>query len=411
MHQGSYEASPVDPSLPQPPSRRRRVAAWVVSGVGVLLVAVLIAGFLIHLPYVVISPGAATPLNGLVHVEGAPTYEHQGDVRYLTVRVSGSDPNVWKVVTSWLDSDKEVVDRTSVSGCLSDAENVAFNARLMLQSQDDAKKVALERVGYQVTAETPEVLISDVRAQAGGCGGGPSSGVLFIGDQIVSIDGQPVTEASTIGPIIGAHEPGDVASVTVQRNGATEQHDVTTGVWTAKEHCVAVDSRAGADALRASSSPPPPEAATPETEASGLDVGDPCLGIAVQQSVRYTFPIEVNIDISRVGGPSAGLAFTLAIIDTLTPGDLTGGKQVAVTGAISGDGTVQEVGGVEQKAITARTSGVDLMLVPKGEVKAARQGAGDLRVVGVSTIDDALTALQEAGGMRVPPPTTAPARS
>jgi PDZ domain-containing protein len=133
--------------------------------------------------------------------------------------------------------------------------------------------------------------------------------------------------------------------------------------------------------------------------------------MVVQSFVQYDFPIEVNFDLARVGGPSAGLAFTLAIIDDLTPGDLTGGKRIAVTGAIAADGSVLPVGGVEQKAITARNDDVDLMLVPRAEARQARRGADDLRVVGVRTIDDALAALEAAGGAPVPPPTSTPARS
>jgi PDZ domain-containing protein len=139
--------------------------------------------------------------------------------------------------------------------------------------------------------------------------------------------------------------------------------------------------------------------------------GTPCLGISTELFTSYQFPIDVQINTERVGGPSAGLAFTLAVIDDLTPGALTGGRRVAVTGAIAPDGSVGEVGGVEQKAITARTNGIQLMIVPKAEVKDARRGAGNVPVVGVSTIDDALSALQKAGGAPVPPPPSTAARS
>ncbi len=367
---------------PRPPGRARRIAAWAVSIVGVLLVVVLVAGFFIHLPYVVISPGTATPLNDSISIQGATTYPHSGGVRYLTVRVSGSDPNVWRLVAAWLDPDATVEDRTTVVGCLSDAENVSLNAQLMDQSQDDATKVALERLGYTVTASSPQVFVADVRGSPKGCGGGPSEGVLRAGDRLVAIDGQPVTDATSVGELVGMHHPGDVIKVTIVREGVTSTVDVTAGGRSADGSCV-----------------------------EGRSAGDPCLGIVVQGSVNYEFPIQVDFDIERVGGPSAGLAFTLAIIDDLTPGDLTGGKPVAVTGAIAADGTVQEVGGVEQKAITARTSGVKLMIVPKSEVADARKGAGDVPVVGVSTLDEALAALQAAGGAPVPPPTTTPARS
>jgi PDZ domain-containing protein len=148
-----------------------------------------------------------------------------------------------------------------------------------------------------------------------------------------------------------------------------------------------------------------------ERAATAPTAGTPCLGITTQAFVSYQFPIHVQINTERVGGPSAGLAFTLAIIDELTPGSLTGPKPVAVTGAIAPDGSVGEVGGVEQKAITARTNGVELMIVPKREVKDARRGAGNVRVVGVSTVDQALIALRGAGGVPVPPPSSTAARS
>ena len=135
------------------------------------------------------------------------------------------------------------------------------------------------------------------------------------------------------------------------------------------------------------------------------------MGISSQEFTTYQFPVNVKINTQLVGGPSAGLAFTLAIIDDMTPGSLTGDRQVAVTGTIAPDGTVGAVGGVEQKAITARTNGVQLMLVPEKEVKAARRGAGDVRVVGVKNIEEALAALQTAGGSEVPPSPTTAARS
>jgi PDZ domain-containing protein len=105
-----------------------------------------------------------------------------------------------------------------------------------------------------------------------------------------------------------------------------------------------------------------------------------------------------------VTGPSAGLAFTLTLIDELSPGNLTGGKDVAVTGTMDLDGHVGEVGGVPQKTATAINAGAKLFLVPTGEVKEARRRAGSaLTVVGVHTIDDALRALREHGGAPVRP--------
>jgi PDZ domain-containing protein len=191
---------------------------------GVVLAVVVVAGFLVHLPYVIISPGVATPLDdSVLTIAGAPTYPHAGDVRYLTVRVSGSDPNVWKLLLSKLDSDKDVVEREKVVGCLSDAENVAINARLMQQSQDDATKVALERLDYVVTASPPESTILEV------CAGAPAYGTLRAADQIIAIDDHPVGAATDIAPLVQAREPGDPLRVTIVRDGTTQTVEVTAG--------------------------------------------------------------------------------------------------------------------------------------------------------------------------------------
>ena len=95
--------------------------------------------------------------------------------------------------------------------------------------------------------------------------------------------------------------------------------------------------------------------------------------------------MKIKIATGDVSGPSGGLAFALTIIDDLTPGNLTGGKTVAVTGTIDGDGTVGEVGGVPQKAVAGtRRAGARVMIVPRAEVHDARTKAGDMKVIGVS---------------------------
>jgi PDZ domain-containing protein len=353
----------------------------VLSGIGLLIAGIVIAGFLVHLPYVIISPGGATPLDEqVVQIEGAPTYpDTAGDILFLTVRVSTQDPNVWRVVASWLDPDREVLDRTAVQGCLTDAENQLFNTELMDQSQNDAKYVALTRLGYDVPANPTQIRIVEV------CRDTPAHGELQTGDQVLAVDGEDVTDGAQVGGLVREHRPGDRVTVTYDRNGVRETATITAGM-------------ASEDRLTC-------------VPAQSSTSGTTCLGVTSQEFVTYQFPVDVTIDTRLVGGPSAGLAFTLAIIDELTPGSLTGGLQVAVTGTIAPDGSVGTVGGVEQKAVTARKNGVDLMIVPKAEVADARRGAGDVRVVGVGDIEDALAALSRAGGVEVPPPPSTTARS
>jgi PDZ domain-containing protein len=202
-----------------------------------------------------------------------------------------------------------------------------------------------------------------------------------VGGRIVAVDGEPVAIPPRSVPRC---RPRTRREVTVTARGVRLDETVTTGRDEGSASCTPVRRRRSAG-WRADEAPSRASASCPSF-------------------VDYTFPVEVEIDTARVGGPSAGLAFTLAIIDDMTPGSLTGGKRVAVTGAIDVDGRVGIVGGVEQKAITARTNRVQLMLVPKGEVRDARRGAGEVRVVGVDTIDEALAALQSAGGAAVRQP-------
>ncbi len=124
------------------------------------------------------------------------------------------------------------------------------------------------------------------------------------------------------------------------------------------------------------------------------------IGIAPEDRViGFDFPVDVTIDSGNVGGPSAGLAFTLAVLDVLTPGELTGGRRVAVTGTMSLDGTVGPVGGAAQKAITVRDAGYEVFLVPPDELDEVRTAVGDdLEVIAVGTLAAALDALDSLGG-------------
>jgi PDZ domain-containing protein len=322
------------------------------------LVVALAATMVIHVPYVIISPGDATALNDqVVTIAGAPTFGHRGQLLYLTVQVSSEDPTLLRYLTAGLDHDVDVEPKADViGGCATYEENARLNDELMSESQDAAKTVALRRLGYPVVEESSEAVVLDVSCT------GPSRGLLMLGDVITAVDGSPVSKADEVGPLVRAHRPGDVVRITVKRGNATQDVTVTLGT---KD-------------------------------------GAAFLGIATRTMTTERFPFTVSIDTQRVSGPSAGLAFALAIVDDLTPGDLTGGRRVAVTGAIDTQGTVSPVGGVAQKTVAARQNGAKLMLVPPGEAKTARAHADGMRIVTVHTLDEALAALQRAGGAAVP---------
>lgn len=117
---------------------------------------------------------------------------------------------------------------------------------------------------------------------------------------------------------------------------------------------------------------------------------------------RISLPFEVDINTGSIGGPSAGLAFTLSLIDRLTPGELTGGRDVAVTGTINLDGSVGPIGGLAQKASAVDQRGIDVFLVPsaqsEADIAAARAAAPGLNIVTVATVFEAIDALAAAGG-------------
>ncbi len=345
--------------MPAPPRRRRLRNGLVV---GALVVAlVLLAGTIIKRPYVIVSPGSATAVNGVITVVGAPTYDSKGDLLFLTVAVSNTDPNVWRWLRAELDPNVDVRKKREILGNNSREEEQALNARLMEGSQLEATKVALEYLGYTVPVTGEGAVIAAVGPDA------PAQGVLKPGDVVVAVNGSPITLGDQLGTAIRSKPPGTTFVLRVERGGTPSDVSITTG-----------------------------------TAPSGDFAGQGYLGVSVgTKNLNYDFPVQVKIDTGQVGGPSAGLAFTLAIIDEMTPGDLTGGKNVAVTGTMSSDGTVGAVGSVPQKAVTARRAGAKLMLVPPDEVAEAQKTAKDMKVVGVKTLQDALDALAANGGVPV----------
>ena len=134
----------------------------------------------------------------------------------------------------------------------------------------------------------------------------------------------------------------------------------------------------------------------------GARADDPAkgfLGVSTfTRDLSFQFPVQVTIDSGRVGGPSAGLAFTLGVLDVMTPDSITGGLKIATTGTMSLDGSVGPVGGVHQKVVAAKREGVQLMLVPSSELDEARKYADGLRIEPVDTLDQALAVLATVGG-------------
>jgi PDZ domain-containing protein len=327
--------------------RRIHPVWWVSGGVFAVLVAVLAATLIIEVPYEIIAPGSVTPTNGRVQVEsGTPTYPPANEIDFVTVSVD-THVTVLEKFQADHDGDVEIEKRT-----VSPAQDTQVNTALMVQSKDTAVLVALQKLGYDLGSDGAQV-VEVVQ-------GMPADGVVQPGETIVAIDGTPITTTAGLREVFGAHAPGDTLTLELEgTDGARRTASVTLG-----------------------ENPDKP--------------GSAFLGVSLQDRVHL--PFEVTVDSGRVLGPSAGLAFTLAILDVLTPGELSG-QRVAVTGEIAPDGSIGPIGGIREKVTTVRRAGIKVFIVPQANYDEAKAKAGDsIQIIPVSTLDDALAALAGLGG-------------
>ena len=374
----------IDASWP-PPSQewstragqRGRKGRRVLAVMGLLLVPlsliVLVLGTVIRLPYVIFSPGSATPVAPIVKIEGARSFPTRADLLFLTVSVSSQRPNVWRFLQASFSSEDTVVGEASYLGGSTAKHDLAVNQMLMTESQEDAKAAALRYLGYQVPVTGSGAIVAAVTPE------GPSEGELHIGDLITAINSKQIQRSEEVGVAIRSMPAGTEFVFAVTR---TSRQGSKAPVR--REIEVNVVSRLAR---------------------SGELKGKPFIGIApATMDLKYEFPIDISIDPGQVSGPSAGLAFALTIIDELTPGYLPGRRDVAVTGTISPDGFVGHVGGVRQKSRAACSAGAHLMLVPVGEEKeASGLKCSGMRILGVRSLKHALLVLAKNSGGRIPP--------
>jgi PDZ domain-containing protein len=375
-------------SPPSEDDARRTVPRWLkwFAGIGAVIIAVGIAGTVIRLPYTTFSPGSALDLAPLVSVKGARSYDNSGDVMLLFVR-ERDRVNVWSWLQAKLDPDIDLVKTEKVTGGRSRKHAGEQAACDMTQSKNYARVAALTELGYTVKP-LPGVDIvgfpegSKTTKTSTGTTvvpiPFPAEDLLLPCDSITSVDGRKIAQPEDVSKLIGRHRPGTKATLRVVRGDQT----LTVKV--------------------------------PVTEYEGRRI------IGISAGPRYDIPVDINVDTSNISGPSAGLAMTLAIIDHLTPGDLAGGKRVAVTGTITPDGEVGQIGAIRQKAISAKAADAQIFLVPacgkdrvcSEDLRRLKQRVGkSIDVEPVATIDQALRVLRGAGGAALPVTSTSGAGS
>lgn len=323
---------------------------------GFLALALGITAVSLPVPYVIESPGPTFNTLGsdngtpVINVTGRETFPAEGNLDLTTVYVDGG-PNgpvtVIEALTAWLSGSKavypeELVFPTGVTKEQSQQES----AVAMTTSQENAVASALRELSIPFEQK---MLVAGIPE------GSASAGKLQENDTIISVNGKPATALSVIQDELAAGN-GAPVDVVVARAGS----NVTATI-------------------------------TPTKTPAGRFI----LGVMLQY--QFKFPFDVKISLEKVGGPSAGMMFALGIVDTVTPGDLTGGKHVAGTGTITPDGAVGPIGGISQKMHGARSGGATLFLAPAANCDDVDGHIPDgLQVVRVETLADARNAVELA---------------
>lgn len=339
-----------------------RSIATVTAVAAIVLLVLGIVGS--PMPFVTMHPGPTVDILGtfrsdpIVEVEGAPTYPPEGELRLVTVSESTADHDVLlpEALQAWWSPSAALIPRSAVYQDASTSRSErALAAAQMVTSQDTAVAAALRRLGYKLTTY-PEVI--------GLTPGGPSDGKLKLRDRLVSIGGKPTPTLESVFTALEGVKPGTTLPVRVERGSFDDPTERTVRVTTVKD--------------------PDPD-----------NGGRALIGIYPGTGYRFPFRVSVGID-EGIGGPSAGLMFALAIFDTLTPGDLTGGKDIAGTGTITDTGQVGAIGGIQQKIVGAQRDGATLFLVPPANCADALGAAvddDDIRLVRAPTLASAISSI------------------
>lgn len=307
------------------------------------IVGVVVLAWNIPLPLIAYSPGPVSDAADAVVIDGTEVFRPEGELIMLTV--ASQDLNIFEVVLAGIDPTLDVYARQVVRRPdESDEDYRRRNLQLMDESTATAITVALSHL--DVADLEDFVYVTGYAADT------PAGQVLEIGDKIVGLDGIEIDATEDLAEAMSDKAPGDVVAIEVERGPEQLEFDI--------------ELAAGED-----------------------QPGRPFIGIFVR-----ALPYWIDIDSGVVGGPSAGMMYSLAIIEVLTNGDLTRGHVIAGTGTIDQEGKVGGIGGVRQKVVAAEAAGAEYMLVPESNYEAALTAPrSGMELVSVATVDDALTFL------------------
>jgi len=328
--------------------RSGRRLGWILLAGPILLLA---AAIVYRPPYLLVSPGTAIDLTEDVTIEGVPVEKPSG--RYLLVTVNLKRPSALRAALAGLNREVALVPESRLlPPGVSEEEYLRGQRAMFKESQMAAAAAAAKATGLQVSLEGRGARITDIVE------GSPAAEDLKVGDVITRIGSTEIRLVSDMTAITTTLPPGTAFDLTVKRRGRN------------------VSARLESTSLKG-------------FNATGTGIGV----LTRTEDLEVDLPFEVKFRDRSIGGPSAGLAYALAMTDMLDGTDVARDRVIAATGAIYLNGGVGPVGGLEQKEMVAESAGAELFFVPESEL--GRTGANG-KVRGVDTLSDALSALKEA---------------
>lgn len=260
-----------------------------------------------------------------------------------------------------------LVHKSAVLGPTPPAQESCVDTEQSVSATTEAPVAALRRLGYTVDIDNLGAQIDLVQP-----GSPAATAKLQCDDLVTAVNDTPIRTDTDLVNRVRSFAPGTEIHITATRTGS--------------------DGKSQTEHL---------------TAKLGSTPGDPSrafLGVASETRSVYTFPFAVSVEVGNIGGPSDGLALTLGLLEALSNGHLTGGHAVAATGTIDVDGNVGAIGGAAQKAVAVRKAGAKVFFVPPANLKDAQSEAGNMKVIAVSTLNQALNDLKAMGGTIPPPP-------
>jgi PDZ domain-containing protein len=323
-----------------------------------------------------ITPGQATQVAPLVKVQGLSTDPHADKIYLVDVYLSTVDVFEW--IHLHFESHVQIVPADElVEPGIPDSELDTQGYQEMNDSKQAAEVAAFRALGWKIKGVKSGATITGVVSPSPAHSAG-----LAVADEIVAVNNKTVHSACGLESLVRTDKPGTRLHLSVRRAKISQSGVITL---------------LGPSYLNLTTAKP--SGALGPTGCPGVGAARSWIGITIEDGMGYTLPAKVTINTTNIGGPSAGLAMTLELIDKLSKGSLTGRHVIAATGTMSPDGQVGDVGGVAEKTVAVQRAGATVFIVPQVEVATAKANASPgLRIVGVTTLKQALAVLRSLGG-------------